>query len=294
MTANPSWAEQSVEQLNGCFNRIRAQSKRLSHSHEPEALHQLRINLRRLRASVQAGEEALNLPHCLLGRSVARQGRPLGRLRDLDVLCEHLQAELLPQLNEEESPSLQGWIERLQRRQKRAGRLAKAHLGSASFQQWQRNCRRWLSDPQFTPLGERPLLEVLPDLQLRSLGILLLHQGWQAKDPHLDAELLHDLRKCVKATRYQAEGFRQFYGLAYGVWIDELRKLQECLGGLQDLSVLRRLIKQDLRQGMPGLEALLKSNEQKHWGRWLGLRGRYCSAESRQALRELVVGSSGA
>jgi CHAD domain-containing protein len=292
MTANPSWAEQSVEQLGSCFNRIRSQSKRLSNSHEPEALHQLRINLRRLRASVQAGSEALNLPHCLAGRSVARQGRPLGRLRDLDVLCEHLHAELLPQLDAEESPSLQGLIERLQRRQKRARRLTKAHLGSASFQQWQRNCCRWLREPQCTSLGERPLLEVLPDLQLRSLGILLLHQGWQAKDPHQDAEQLHDLRKCVKATRYQADGFRQFYGLAYGVWIDELRQLQDSLGGLQDLSVLRALLKHDLRQGLPGLEALIKGNEQKHWNHWLGLRGRYCSPESRQGLRELVVSCS--
>ena len=290
MSVVPSWGEQSLKQLQTCFRNIDEHRSRLRQQHQPEALHQLRVNLRRLRATVQLADEPLKLPKKLSSRQVARQGRCFGRVRDLDVLCEHLRGDLLPQLTTAEASRLRGCIERLERNRGRARKQAQAQLDSAELKQWLRSCRRWLKHPRITSLGERPLLDVLPDLQLRRLGELLLHPGWQAKDPDQDSESLHELRKVVKATRYQADSFRDYYGIEYGVWIDELRHLQTCLGGLQDLDVLRSLLKQELKKGMPELEQLLLSFEQQQWQQFQGLKSRYSSNESRQGLRQLVVG----
>ena len=53
---------------------------------------------------------------------------------------------------------------------------------------------------------------------------------------------------------------------------------------------MRSLLKQELKKGMPELEQLLLSFEQQQWQQFQGLKSRYSSNESRQGLRQLVVG----
>lgn len=283
------WGDQSLEQLRLCLRRIRQQRRKLKQHHDPEALHQLRVNLRRLRACVELADAAMLLPKALKAQQVARQGRCFGRVRDLDVLCDQLSGQLLPHVHHSEAQQLKRCIKRLERQRKQAQRLAQAQLHSDALRQWLRRSEHWLSKACFTALGARPLLEVLPDLQLRQLSTLLLHPGWSVEDHRIQAQALHGLRKQIKASRYQADGFRAFYGPDYGAWIDDLRLLQDCLGGLQDLEVLRTLLRHDLHQGMPQLEQQLQDRAQEHWQLFVGLRQRYCDGGSRQQLRLLVA-----
>ncbi|MFZ4803602.1 MAG: CHAD domain-containing protein [Synechococcus lacustris] len=290
-----SWGQQGLENLQGSFRRIKRLRSELLQRKDPEALHQLRVNLRRVRSCVEQGAAALELPRCLGAGSVARQGRPLGRARDLDVINDQLSLLLLPQLPSQEQALLNPLLEQLEGQRRQARRLVNSHLVSPGHRHWLQRCGHWLEAPRLTPLGERPLLELLPDLQLRSLGSLLLQLGWQVEDPGSEARSLHELRKTVKAVRYQAEAFRSCYGLnkssglSYSSWIDELKRLQELLGNLQDLVVLRKLLGKKLLKQLPALEEKLQASQAENWVAWLGLRGRYRDQASRQALRLLVV-----
>jgi CHAD domain-containing protein len=75
----------------------------------------------------------------------------------------------------------------------------------------------------------------------------------------------------------------------YSSWVDELKSLQGVLGNLQDLVVLRKLLGKKLTKQLPALEAKLQAFQAENWATWLGLRGRYRTDSSRQALRLLVV-----
>ena len=284
-----SWGQHGLENLNSCFRRIKRLRSQLLQKKDSETLHQLRVNLRRVRSWVDQGAAALDLPRCLGADRVARQGRPLGRARDLDVIYDQLNLVLLPQLPSQEQAQLKPLLEQLGGQRRQMGRLVNSHLLSSGHRQWLLRCGHWLEAPQLTPLGKRPLLELLPDLQLRSLGGLLMQLGWQVDDPARGAQSLHELRKKIKAVRYQAEGYGDFYGVNYSSWVDELKRLQEVLGNLQDLAVLRKLLGKKLTKQLPALEAKLQAFQAENWATWLGLRGRYHTDSSRQELRLMVI-----
>ena len=61
---------------------------------EPEPLHQLRVHLRRLRTLLVQFGPALVLPDRVTDQSLAKTGRRLGLVRDLDVLEGQIQQQL--------------------------------------------------------------------------------------------------------------------------------------------------------------------------------------------------------
>jgi len=205
------------------------------------------------------------------------------------VIYDQLNLALLPQLPSQEQAQLKPLLAQLEGQRRQMKRLVNIHLSSSGHRHWLQRWGQWLEAPALAPLGERPLLELLPDLQLRSLGALLMQLGWQAEDPARGARSLHELRKKIKAVRYQAEGYGDFYGVNYSSWVDELKSLQGVLGNLQDLVVLRKLLGKKLTKQLPALEAKLQAFQAENWATWLGLRGRYRTDSSRQALRLLVV-----
>jgi len=284
-----SWGQHGLQNLNSCFRRIKRLRSQLLQKKDSETLHQLRVNLRRVRSWVDQGAAALELPRCLGADRVARQGRPLGRARDLDVIYDQLNLVLLPQLPSQEQAQLKPLLVQLGVQRRQMGRLVNSHLLSSGHRHWLQRWGHWLGAPQLTPLGERPLLELLPDLQLRSLGGLLLQLGWQVEDPARGAQSLHELRKKIKAVRYQAEGYGDFYEVNYSSWVDELKSLQGVLGNLQDLVVLRKLLGKKLSKQLPALESKLQALQAENWAIWLGLRGRYRTDSSRQELRLMVI-----
>ncbi|MDJ0571712.1 MAG: CHAD domain-containing protein [Pleurocapsa sp. MO_192.B19] len=57
---------------------------------DPEDLHQMRVGMRRLRSAIASFAVALDLPKTVNEKNIAKIGRSLGTLRDLDVLLAAL------------------------------------------------------------------------------------------------------------------------------------------------------------------------------------------------------------
>ena len=57
---------------------------------DPENLYQMRVGMRRLRSAISGFAIALDLPQTVSDRKIAKIGRSLGKLRDLDVLLAAL------------------------------------------------------------------------------------------------------------------------------------------------------------------------------------------------------------
>ena len=107
------------------------------------------------------------------------------------------------------------------------------------------------------------------------------------------SHLLHDLRKRIKAVRYQAEFFSEFYDTDYAQRIEEFRAMQEILGQLQDQAVLsqflERTLKSNLAQVLPSIAHQLQQDQATFWQRWQPLQQRYLDSEFRQSLRSLLT-----
>jgi CHAD domain-containing protein len=104
------------------------------------------------------------------------------------------------------------------------------------------------------------------------------------------AEVLHDLRKHLKRVRYQAEFFLGCYAPAFADLIKDFQALQDILGQLQDLSVLRGFLthtwREDWPETCPQLLHHLQQEQRKNWQQWLSAQQRYLDPQVRQTVRQ--------
>jgi CHAD domain-containing protein len=213
-----------------------------------EALHDMRVATRRLRAAFEVFGKAFEpgaLKPYLTG--LRTTGRALGNVRDLDVFMEkaHYYLETLP---EEERSSLDPLLTTWQERRESARAQMIAHLDSQEYASFKRKYNVFLNTPG---AGARQLSEDHPTpLMVYELAPLLIYTrlaSVRAYDSFLvDAsiELLHALRIEFKKLRYTVEYFREVLGKKAELVIDDLKVLQDHLGDLNDAQVATQLLRE--------------------------------------------------
>jgi CHAD domain-containing protein len=287
---------------NGAFAvaLIAAQTERLRRlrpevledaEHEP--LHQLRVSLRRLRTALRQFAPALVLPERVSERRIAALARCSGLCRDLDVLRDHLDHQLLPQLSEEERQALRPLLKPLQRRRRQAFAAVVEVLEAGRWERLLLRLEGWQQRPVFTSLGEEPLAQWLLEWPRPLTAGLFLHPGWWAHQPQDPA--LHDLRKRIKGVRYSLEPLMAQLDPAVQAWIGPLKQAQSALGALQDLQVLQELLLlQDPARReagtavrLEGLAAELERQRAVGWEQWGVARAQLLRPECRLALPTL-------
>ncbi|MGB5963472.1 MAG: CHAD domain-containing protein [Coleofasciculaceae cyanobacterium] len=277
---------------------------------DPEALHQMRVGMRRLRTAINGFAPALALPKSAQEQKVAKIARKLGELRDLDVLQETLQTQiaLLPT---EEQDILKKVLASLgKQRQKTLGKVQKT-LKSSTYQKLIAAFKDWLEEPTYGELAEVSIYEVLPDLLLPSISQLFLHPAWlvgvkieggEMEPKNLDSEQVrqlldthgdsvHSLRKQAKRVRYQMELFTDFYDDAYKSYLKDIKEIQSLLGEIQDSFVLAEFLSEvdaDMVK-MPILTAQLTETRYQVWQKWQSLQQRYLNFEVRKDFHSSIL-----
>ncbi|MBD2305116.1 CHAD domain-containing protein [Chroococcidiopsis sp. FACHB-1243] len=281
---------------------------------DPEALHQMRVGMRRLRSAIAGFAPAIDLPKLVQEKKIGKIARILGSLRDLDVLRESLENKYKPALPADEQEQLDAALVYLYKRRRKA--FAKVHetLTGDRYQELKQALEKWLSQPQLQPIAQMPIQATLPDLLLSEVGRLLLHPSWlvgtklqdeqvvvqtgqtpaQAKQQLIDnAPLLHSLRKETKRARYQMEVFANFYGASYETYLEDLKAIQSILGQFQDSAVLSEFLAEALEtkieKTMPTLASLLAEHNYQAWQQWQSLQQRYLNLESRKGLHLSIL-----
>jgi CHAD domain-containing protein len=239
---------------------------------DPEPLHQMRVAMRRLRTALRQFAPALELPEAVRDQRIARVARRLGLARDLDVLRAHLERKVLPQLPAGERQQLEPVLRQLQRERQHTQNQVEKTLRSGSYLNLLAQLQRWQKAPQFTALGQRPLREWLSEWQAPELVTIFQHPGWAVLEPDGAVADVHDLRKQCKHARYALENLLSHTGPRCRAWAGRFRGLQDLLGELHDLEVLRRAIDDQLPAGtladLPMLAQLLEKDAQRCWQRW--------------------------
>ena len=283
-------------------NRLTALQGPVLADEDPEPLHQMRVAMRRLRTTLRQFGPALVLPSRVTDQRIAKSVRRLGMARDLDVLRERLDNDLLPALPLSEQQALKPVFRQLRKERRVACEHLVEVLRGRSHLELLARLQEWLRQPEFTPLGHEPLHRWVGEWQLPAVMGLFLHPGWWAEDPGRQAELVHDLRKRIKDVRYRLDNLRGCGGRHQQRMIALCRSMQELLGELHDLEVLARAIENqmpgNLAQDLPALAELIDTRRHQCWLQWhqeaqglVGVRGRRRVVEGlrREAARHRLV-----
>jgi len=261
---------------------------------DPENLHQMRVSSRRLYTALQVFDPAIALPKAARAKCVRTLTRVLGKLRDLDVQLQSLREDYLTQLDAAEQDQLSATLERLEQQRRKAFAGTYDILSRSLYRELKAGFEAWLAHPQLTPLADLPLRTILPDLLSPLLSHSLLHPGWliSAQDvTDENAVILHDLRKSCKHARYQAEFFTPFYGEAFKAWVKDLKGLQDSLGSLQDIEVLKQLLHHHRATAVktPQLQQMIQDKQEALLATWETSRQPYLDADFRYRLHEMLL-----
>jgi CHAD domain-containing protein len=219
---------------------------------DADALHDMRVAIRRLRSALQNFEGSKEAP--LLGKrlrgELAKQRKQLGRLgdvlgavRDYDVLDDYLKEYAQKRLKQplDSAPGLTHFERFLQTERAQAfGPLVKRVNGAQEPGEARETIARWARG---LPAAETSL--DTPPQTLRQAARRILPQrvtevlGYTSalQNPD-DAEGHHELRKAMKRLRYSLEFFAPCAAQPVKKHVKTLTKLQDLLGEMNDRHVL--------------------------------------------------------
>ena len=201
-----------------------------------EALHRMRVAVRRLRAALRLFQRCLPGEGAALRRELRWLGAELGAVRDTDVQLDQLEAwqEAAEAEEREAFESLRPLLE-AERRVARAAMLQA--LNSERYARLEARMTDLVREGPMRapPAALTPAREVLPDL-LRPYLRAVRKQG-DAITVDSPASEYHALRIHGKRLRYALECLSDEYGRAAKRLTRALRRLQEVLGAHQDAAV---------------------------------------------------------
>lgn len=232
--------------------QIRANRRALLETEDPEAPHQLRVGLRRLRTALWALRTWFDSGALAELEKLARDtGRQVGRLRDVDVMI----MGLLPPAQAAASD--------------KAGFADLDALLRAHRDEIRREIRDFLRGSDWTRLQLH--LAVWPhtlglneglNVPIADASSKMLAKVWKKarsrgdKLDKLNAEELHDLRKSLKRLRYNSEFFaRLFEQRNTKQFIKQLKALQDVFGSLSDVRLGRKIVELAMER-KPGADSL--------------------------------------
>ncbi len=267
-----------VRLAQGCLRQLRLNEAVFLHDRNAEALHQMRVALRRLRSlfalfkPMLGGDEEGQR----LRIDIKRVTEPFGAARNLDVyLNETLAAEIALRPDE---PGLQALRERILVEQKQAQEAVHGVLVSQVWRRLLLDLVTWLevgdwrsrgtaerdAIAQAAPVPEGISYRDRPARDFAGKVLERLRRRVKKRGRHLaklDPEARHDVRIEAKKLRYGAEFFAPLFPQKtarkrYKAFVSALSELQDHLGTLNDLTtahrIATRLSTDDGAEAMPG------------------------------------------
>jgi CHAD domain-containing protein len=278
---------------------------------DPEALHQMRVGLRRLRTAIQVFGFVADLPKAASESKIRKFAQVLGAVRDLDVLQMELTSHT--DLPKSEQKELKRVLKKLEQQRSHDFKQMEKTLESDKYKEFRQEMENWLALPRYEAIGQLPIQDVLPDVLMPLIHNILLHPAWMVgveveesgrklfapitgesiQEQLKHNESMHDLRKQMKRVRYQTELFAELYGEDYQAQVNNFKSIQEILGDIQDSVVLQDFLDQNLdtsvEKSCPVFSSCLQEKIINAWQKWRSRQEQYLDSEFRMQLRRTVL-----
>jgi CHAD domain-containing protein len=234
------------------FTRMLANEAGTRLGEDLEALHDMRVATRRMRAAFDLFAPYYE-PKALapFAKGLRRTGRTLGAVRDLDVLLNKAvayQTALPPENSGALEPLLVYW----QTRREVSRRQMLEYLDGASYRRFRDAFEVFLLSPGAGALPPRG--DEIKPYQVRHLVPRLVMGRYEAVRayevvmPGAPLTTYHMLRIDCKRLRYALEFFREVLGPEAPSLIKQVTAMQDLLGELQDAHVAEGLLEEFLSQ----------------------------------------------
>jgi CHAD domain-containing protein len=271
-----------------------------------EAVHQMRVNLRRLRSQIQAFGAVVDIPKVMNEKAIGKIGKVLGKVRDLDVLHDICKTHLL-NLPESERIQLEKVVATIVKRRRKEITKMKLMLTDREYQYFKLGINNWLNNPQYMPTAQVEIGSILPDLLLSVVSKLFLSPGWwidldlKGGDQELavaqvllvHGDTLHNLRKQTKATRYLMDLFPDRYPPKYNDYLKDFKQVHQLFGNIQDNRVLDKFIRKSLGKRspmkLPTLYDRLTRSNHLNWDNWQPIQHKYRQPETKHEFELLLI-----
>ena len=236
--------EAARDVLRACFDQIAANAAAAAMGDDPEAVHQLRVALRRLRTAAGLFRDPLGGPALeALGAQARDLAAAAGAVRDLDVLAGEMLAPLAGR-----DAGVAALVGALEARREQARAALKERLAAGATVAFLLDLGAFVEGRGWLRPGDFGQTAILAE-PVEGLAARMLEKRWRSaaklggRLSGLDDEARHELRKRLKKLRYAVEFFA-------GLWpekrvkpfLKRLKALQEDFGALQDLATARAIL----------------------------------------------------
>ena len=232
-------AEAFTAILASATRQILVNRAALLETDDPDAAHQLRIGLRRLRSALKA-LRGFDVSHSLTSfeRAAREVGSSVGVLRDADVLISAIYAPIEATASDKRGfGDLYGTLTRYRRAKREEVR---GRLRGPAWTRLQLYLTLW---PRTLEENERLVRPI------KKVARKVLRKAWKKSAKYggdidrLNGEQRHEMRKALKTLRYQAEFFAPLFSTAKTeAFLRQLRVLQDVFGYINDVRMAAKLV----------------------------------------------------
>jgi CHAD domain-containing protein len=251
---------------------MRRQERAVTGTGASEAVHDMRVATRRLRAALAVFRGVVALPKAARRGRLRWLARRLGRVRDLDVRLALLEGRYLPQVAGVEAVRLADLVAELGEERRRRQRRLRRGLRRTRYRRLRAALAAWTRKPAYAAgAGDASAARFMAEAADRAAQRVSGHEAMREARP--SAEALHDLRIAVKWLRYTLDFHGETCGLAYDAERSLARDLQDCLGEMRDHDLLAAALAD--RGPWRQLTARVTEGRHRLWRRFLELRRRW-------------------
>jgi CHAD domain-containing protein len=218
--------------MRALMTKLAATLPRVRKRSDDEAIHDMRVALRRLRVVLKVARPIFGRYHIdSIRAAFTRVHRASGALRDEEVLRETLTRLGVA------SAELDAWMVRRAAREESLRALVEKRLRAGDLRRPMRLLRALLALP-IAPKRRRALVPFARKVVASAQKEVADHRD---ADPN-DAPALHELRISYKRLRYSAEIFKDALPLDLAALAEPAERFQKRLGDVHDLDVARVVV----------------------------------------------------
>jgi inorganic triphosphatase YgiF len=224
--------------VDSAARQITANRAALLATDDPEAAHQLRVGLRRLRSALRAFRPIEDSAATRALQEHARAlGQNIGELRNADIFIESIYAALAAVRKDE--PGLPELREALTGHRADMRGKAREALQSEQWSRLQLYLALWPQTVKDNPKLAAPVA-TFASLALRKSWKRVARYGSRLQS--LTHEERHEMRKALKTFRYAVEFFGSLYdGRQVGRFVKDLKRLQDVFGYVNDVATAKAI-----------------------------------------------------